>query len=240
MTEPGRSSATWSSSSTKKSRVSPRMAGMSEARKAAPSVTPISSGDTRRAATIRSGSSAWTTATEKAPRTRPRAVADRAEPGRRRGGRPATDSMRWARTSVSVSDSKTVAGGGELVGQLDVVLDDPVVDEGQPARAVDVGVGVALGRTRRGWPTGCGRCRRSALGRRLFGPLDQVVEGTGPVGRPGPPQPVCPARRRPGPPRPSRSPGTRGGPDPRAGRRARRCPHRRGPASRSAPPPPHR
>ena len=43
-TEPGRSSATWSSSSTKKSRVRPRMAGMSEARKAASVADPHQQG----------------------------------------------------------------------------------------------------------------------------------------------------------------------------------------------------
>ena len=68
--DPGRSSATRSSSRMKKSWVRPRMAGMSEARKAAPSLTPMISGETRRAATMTSGSSACTTARAKAPRTR--------------------------------------------------------------------------------------------------------------------------------------------------------------------------
>ena len=80
-----------------------------------------------------------------------------------------------------------VAGGGELIGELEVVLDDPVVDEGHAARTVDMGVGVVLGRTSMGRPTGVADPRRGPLGCRLR-PLGQVVERTGPVGRPGPPQ----------------------------------------------------
>ncbi len=80
------------------------MAGTSDARKASESLTPISRGDTRLAATITSGRSAWTSAREKAPRTLPSAT-------RTASTRPASgssrraDSTRWARTSVSVSDS---------------------------------------------------------------------------------------------------------------------------------------
>ncbi|MDP1805826.1 MAG: hypothetical protein Q8K72_11705, partial [Acidimicrobiales bacterium] len=47
-----------------------------------------------------------------------------------------------------------MAGGRQLVAQLDVVLDDPVVDEGQGAGAVGVGVGVGLGRPAVGGPPG--------------------------------------------------------------------------------------
>jgi len=78
---------------------------MSEARKAADSVTPMSNGETRRAATTRSGWSAWTTATENAPRTRP--SASRTAPTRPApGSADNDDSIRWARTSVSVPDTK--------------------------------------------------------------------------------------------------------------------------------------
>ena len=42
---------------------------------------------------------------------------------------------------------------------LGVVLDDPVVDEGQLAGAVDVRVGVRVVRRARAWPSACGRCR---------------------------------------------------------------------------------
>ena len=80
------------------------MAGMSEARKAASPRTPISRGETRRAATMRSGSSARTTARAKAPRTRARA--ERTAPDSPESGRSASAaSIRWASTSVSVSDS---------------------------------------------------------------------------------------------------------------------------------------
>ena len=81
-----------------------------------------------------------------------------------------------------------MTGGGELVGELDVVLDDPVVDEGQTTRAVDVGVGVAFGRTPVGGPPGVADTG-GGVGRCPLGPLDQVVERTGPVGSPGSPQP---------------------------------------------------
>ena len=101
-----------------------------------------------------------------------------------------------------------VPGGHELGPQLGVVLDDPVVDQGQAAGAVDVGVGV-LG-------------RRAAVG----GPAG-VADGGGVPGRARPPsarpawppsscrRPPGPARPRPGArrsrrppwrPRPSRSP----------------------------------
>ena len=81
------------------------MAGMSEARNAASPLTPIKRGDTRRAATMRSGSSDRTTASEKAPWTRARATrTPAAKPSSGRSSMAA--SMRWASTSVSVSDSR--------------------------------------------------------------------------------------------------------------------------------------
>ncbi len=87
------------------------------------------------------------------PGSGPRAT--RTAPARPAAGSASSGaSIRWARTSVSVSDSKRWPAGGQLVGQLDVVLDDPVVDEGHPARAVDMGVGVHLGRAPVGGPAG--------------------------------------------------------------------------------------
>ena len=77
-------------------------AGMSDASNAAPSCRPSTSGVRRRAATIVSGSSAWTTAMENAPRTRRSmdrvAAASDAPPA-------ISCSMRWAITSVSVAEA---------------------------------------------------------------------------------------------------------------------------------------
>ena len=84
---------------------------------------------------------------------------------------------------------EAVAGGDQLVGQLHVVLDDPVVDQGELARAVHVGVGVVFGGTAVGGPPGMadagGRTGRGGLR-----PLGQVTERPGAVGRPGAPQAV--------------------------------------------------
>ena len=107
-----------------------------------------------------------------------------------------------------------VAPGHQPLGQLGVVLDDAVVDHGQAAGAVEVGVGV-LGVGRRGWPSGCGRSAVRRPGGASPAEAGQLVHRVGARRRPGP------ARgppRPPGPPRPSRSRGTRGG----AGRRGRR------------------
>jgi len=74
---------------------------MSDAKRAAPSVSPSTSGVSRRAATTRSGSSAETTAIENEPATTKSAA-------RTASARPTPvdmlSSMRWARTSVSVAD----------------------------------------------------------------------------------------------------------------------------------------
>ncbi len=79
-----------------------------------------------------------------------------------------------------------VAGGHQLVAQLDVVLDDPVVNQGHPAGAVDVGVGIGLRRAPVGGPPGVADAGGGA-GRR-------VVDGRGQLGqlpRPSPhPDPV--------------------------------------------------
>src|SRR5579885_925956 len=74
---------------------------MSEATKPAPSARPATRGDDRRAATITSGWDAWTTAMANDPSTRARAA--RTAPAR--SAPPAMScSIRWARTSLSVSE----------------------------------------------------------------------------------------------------------------------------------------
>ena len=83
---------------------------------------------------------------------------------------------------------QVVAVGDQLVGELDVVLDDAVVDQGQAPGAVGVGMGVLLVGAPVGGPAGVADAgRRPSRG--LVGALDQVVEGAGAVGRPGPPHP---------------------------------------------------
>ena len=61
------------------------------------------------------------------------------------------------------------AVGEQLVLELAEVLDDAVVDDGELVVVGEVRVRVAVGRDRRGSPSGCGRCRwcrRRAAGRR--------------------------------------------------------------------------
>jgi hypothetical protein len=100
--DPGVRTASSSSARAKSWRVWPSRAGMSEARRATPSCSPSTSGVERRAATMVSGSSAETTAMEKAPRT----VAQQRRPGWPRPVSPAaiSSSIRWATTSVSVAE----------------------------------------------------------------------------------------------------------------------------------------
>ena len=52
--------------------------------------------------------------------------------------------MRCGITSVSVSLAKTMTLALERGAQRGVVLDDPVVDHGDPARAIDVGMRVGF------------------------------------------------------------------------------------------------
>jgi hypothetical protein len=49
---------------------------------------------------------------------------------------------------------QVVAGQDQLVAELEVILDDPVVDQGQLAGAVDVGVGIGFGGATMGGPPG--------------------------------------------------------------------------------------
>ena len=132
---------------------------MSEARKATPSCSPRTSGVLRRAATMVSGSSAETTAMENEPRSRGstvRVASARVGPA----GHLLLDQV-GQHLGVGGGDQR-VPAGLELGLQLGVVLDDAVVDEGQPAAAVDVRVGVLRRSGRRGWPSGCARWRRRA------------------------------------------------------------------------------
>ena len=84
---------------------------------------------------------------------------------------------------------EVVAVGDQLVGQLDVILDDAVVDQCQAAGAVGVRVGVVFVGPPVGGPPGVpdagGRVRRCVVG--AFG---EVVERTGAVGGPDPPHPI--------------------------------------------------
>ena len=224
--EPGRSSATWSSSSTKKSRVRPRMAGMSEARKAASPLYPHQQrrdppGGHDEVGLIGAHHGQREGPAHPAPaRSAPR------RPDPESGRSASAASIRWASTSVSVSDSQVVPGGHQLVGQLHVVLDDPVVDHGQSGRAVDMGMGVALGGAAVGGPPGVADAGRRA-GRGRPRPAWSGRRATGCRWPPGPATARRTAPDRPGRCRPSRSRGTRGGRGPRAGPPARRWGRRR-------------
>ena len=68
----------------------------------------------------------------------------------------------------NVGDDLGIGLGGERVAfgdegsfELEVVLDDAVVHDDERAGAVAVGGGRSLRWAGRGWPSGCGRCRRS-------------------------------------------------------------------------------
>ena len=215
---PGVSTASSSSARAKTSRVRPIRAGMSEASRATPSCSPSTRGVERRAATMVSGSSACTTAMEKAPRTA-RSVRRVASVSEAAGRHVALDQV-GQHLGVG-GRGEGMAVGLEVDPELMVVLDDPVVDEGQAAGAVEVGVGV-LGRgVPVGGPAGVADGRRVA-GRGVGGAAGPGRPPTGCRRRPGP---ARSPRRPPGPPRPSRSPGTRGGAERResgAARQARR------------------
>ena len=90
-----------------------------------------------------------------------------------------------------------VAGRHQAVGQLDVVLDDAVVDDGQASRAVEMGVGVLGGRLTMGRPTGVTH-PTAGSGRRVLGQAAEVAHRVGALGRTAPPQPVVPRQHHPG------------------------------------------
>ncbi len=199
----------------------PSRAGMSEASNATPSRRPRTSGVARRAATIVSGSSACTTAMEKAPRTAPsaaRVASASASPS------AMWSSMRWATTSVSVAERMVwppatssarraawfsmiplwMTARRPVQSRWGWALSDGGVPVGGPAGVPDPGGG--------DW-----RAAAGARGvRRPVRPPSGCRRPAGPARSP---------RRPPAPPRPSRSPGTRAcaaRPGSRAGRRARR------------------
>ena len=99
-----------------------------------------------------------------------------------------------------------VAGAHQLAAQRAVVLDDPVVDDGEAARAVEVGVGVLGRRVAVGGPAGVADARAVGSGCRHAGrrvrvagrELRQVGHRAGAVGRPGPPDPPVHDERHPG------------------------------------------
>ncbi len=94
----------------------------------------------------------------------------------------------------------------QLVAQGAVVLDDPVVNDGQASGAVEVGVGVLGRRMAMGGPAGVADARTvdggcGHAGRRILvaaRQLRQVGHRTGTVGRPGPPDPPVDDERHPG------------------------------------------
>ena len=119
--------------------------------------------------------------------------------------------IRWASTSVSVSELNTTPSASSRGPQLRGVLDDPVVDDRDRAGAVHVRVGVGVARLRRGSPSGCGRCRRCRASR--FGMPRPPGRRPGPAAC-DPQAAAARGRRRP----PSRSRGTPAAQAPRAGR----------------------
>ena len=95
------------------------------------------------------------------------------------------ESIRWGTTSVSVSEASSRPSASSLRAQFAVVLDDAVVDHGDAAGGVRVGVGLAGLSVRR--PAGVPDARGAAhgvlgdqalqLGELALGPaqLDQAV-----------------------------------------------------------------
>ena len=188
--DPGRSSATWSSSRTKKSRVRPEDGRDVRGQEGgSPSLTPISSGETRRAATIRSGSAACDHGQGEGAPDPAEGRAARHRPGRRGVAAARPDSIRWARTSVSVSDSRRWPAATSSSASSTWFSMIPLWTRASWPDAVEVGVGVVLGGTAVGGPPGVADAGRRT-GRGGLGPLGQVVERPGAVGRPGPPQAV--------------------------------------------------
>ena len=113
-----------------------------------------------------------------------------------------------------------MAALGQLGAQRGEVLDDAVVDDGDPAGVVQVRVGVGVGRAAVGGPAGvpdAGACRPAAAGPEL---LLQVERACRPSSRrPAP-------RRRARRPPPSRTPGTPAASARRSRRRAPTAPRR--------------
>ena len=75
------------------------------------------------------------------------------------------------------------APAGELFGELPVVLDDPVVDDGHPAVEADMGVSVDIGGTAVGRPPGVADRRLGGRERRGLQRGAQIVQSPGLLGR---------------------------------------------------------
>ena len=142
---------TWSWPSSIASRVCSMKAATSEARKYSPSPTPTTSGEFRRAATT----GTWPLRVDRDERERPvQPAADRphglgeVEPGRDLLAEQVRHDL-----GVGLGDA-----GDAVLGQLGAqggeVLDDAVVDDGDPAVGGDVRVGVDVGRAAVGGPAG--------------------------------------------------------------------------------------
>ena len=119
---------------------------------------------------------------------------------------------------MSVAEVNVCPSASRLGLELEVVLDDPVVDEGEATGAVEVGVGVVVGRVAVGGPAGVAD-RRVRAGRRgagrQGGELGHRGRGVDAGDRlAGPCEPARWRRRPPGPRRRSRTPGTRAGAGP--------------------------
>ena len=147
-------------------------------------------------------------------------------------------SIRWASTSVSVSDS---SWWPSAMSRSDSSTWFSMMPLWTRARSpVQSAWGWALpsfGRpwvAHRVWPMPADGSAGA-----LLGPLDQVVERAGAVGGPDPPHARRRRSGRPAPDRPSRSRGTRGGPGPRPGRRGPARPPPSGPGPLVMPMMPH-
>ena len=137
VTSSGVSVTTWSWPSSSASRVCAMNAATSEPRKFSPSPRPTTSGESCRAPTTMSGASACTASSVKVPSRRPRDGPHRLGQvaGRRR--RPAAS--RCAATSVSVSERNSTPSASSSALSTREVLDDAVVDHGEPAAARGAG-----------------------------------------------------------------------------------------------------
>ena len=202
-------------------------AATSEPMKFSPSPRPTTSGELRRAATTRDGSWPSTATRVKAPSRRWQTCCMAVV----RSAPPCDLELEQVRGDLGVGlREHLVAGVLEPGAQRGEVLDDAVVHDRDPAGPAQVRVRVARRWGRRGWPSGCGRCRwwRRAAGSRRW---------------PSRGWPACPCacRRRSGR-RPrrcrrarcrrSRSRGTPASAGPRSRRPAPAC-HRRSPRFRT-------
>ena len=147
----------WSWPSSRACRVWPMNAATSLPRKFSPSPSPTTSGLLRRAPTTTPGLSACTARSVNAPSSRCTTlrIALVRSPTRSYS-RPTS----LAATSVSVSERNSTPSATQLLLQGVEVLDDAVVDQREPVTRRRRGAGARCRRWgRRGWPSGCGRCR---------------------------------------------------------------------------------